>query len=1008
MQIPLTTIAILTDDYLEYQKLIVDPMASFFENAGFGTLCIAGHELDPNPDRQLEYAVCNAIYDAARDYNLGGIVCLSSTLIRNQEFDRLAVLTRRFADVPIVSFGMRLDGVPSVFIKEDNATYNLYEHLLSQRPANKLVFVTGKTHETYSIVREKCFREATKRHGYAEDKLIVVNGNCSATDTYEAVAKVLRQQPDINIIATANDHMAESVLRAVNACGLNVPEDVLITGFDDTFEATRVHPAITTVRQPLCEASSRCAELLVNLIRGKQKVSIDSTNYHIELDAELVVRGSTSARQQGHLDTATSACELSELLASGLSGLSVPDGVDLNVLGMAFWKTMNEKCKTLEMCLNNYLKQPSITPQSVHWWNNVFHQMQKMVEHGAIKSVDQNTKIQVISAITTVRQHLWTVCMDVEFSRQRAYCAKASMQLQISSCSKLPDLLDIMGRLLKQTLIKRCFFVCYLNPGAIADSHAQLLYAYVNGVEREIAPATFSTADLLPEPYEKEVEHGLMVQMPISAGCEIFGYLLLDPEQLDFLYIHGISECIGNALRNQNMIQQLEKQTHSLQISNKELITLANHDNLTGLPNRLNFNTSLQSCISSASENQTKITLLFIDLDGFKLINDTLGHHAGDCLLYEIGMRLTESTKSSLGEGGFIARVGGDEFTATITAVNSGEQIDTIVARIINSLARPYYVNNRTINISASIGIADFPDDADNLESLIKNADLAMYSAKEKGKNRAARYRSELSIASAKLMQMDSDMRDALTNGEIYLHYQPRVDIATGKICAVEALMRWSMETLSGQIQIAPDLFIAIAEKTGFISQLDAFALNESCRQARKWELAGTPVLVAVNISVIHLQQDAFVDNVISTLNRHQLSAHLLELEITESAMMTQVEDNVKKLHNLRDHGIQLSIDDFGTGYSSLNYLKQLPVNNLKIDRSFIPDQRALLLHGSADAAIIKSIIALGISMDFQIIAEGIETDQQRQLLSSLGCHEAQGFLFAHPGPATEIDKLFA
>ncbi|MDC0435347.1 EAL domain-containing protein [bacterium] len=1008
MQTPPATIAILTDDYLEYQKLIVDPMASFFENSGFGTLCITGHELDPSHDHQQDYTVCNAIYEAARNYNLDGIVCLSGTLVRDQKLEKLAALTRRFTEIPVVSFGTRLDGVPSVFIEEDNATRDLYEHLLSQRAANKLAFVTGKTSETYSIVREKCFRAAARRHGYSDDKVIVVNGNCSATDTYNALIKVLDQQPDIDIIAAANDHMAESVLRAVTACGLNVPADVLITGFDDTFEATRVHPAITTVRQPLGEASSRCAELLVKLIRDKQKYSFASQSYHIALDAELVVRGSTSAYQQGQLDTARSAGELSHMLASGISGLSVPEGVDMEVLGLAFWKTMNEKCDTLEICLDNYVKRPVITPQSVHWWNNVFHQMQKMTENGAVKSVDQDTKFRVISAITSVRQHLWTVSMDVEFSRQRAYCAKASMQLQMSSCSRLSDLLDTMGRLLQQTMIQRCFFVCYLQPGATADSHAQLLYAYIDGVEQKISPGTFSTSTLLPVPFKREIESGLLVQMPISAGSEMLGYLLLDPEELDFLYIHGISECIGNALRNQNLIQQLETQTHSLQTSNKELVKLANHDSLTGLPNRLNFNTSLQTCISTAFENRSKITLLFIDLDGFKLINDTLGHHAGDCLLHEIGVRMTKATRDSLGEGGFVARVGGDEFTATIVEVNSVEQVDAIVARILNALASPYHIYNRTINISASIGVANFPSDADNLEALIKNADLAMYSAKEKGKNRAVRYKSELSVASIELMQMDNDMRDALANGDIYMHYQPRVDIGTGKLCAVEALMRWSTQTLTGQKHITPDLFIAVAEKTGFIAQLDAFALDESCRQARVWELAGTPVLVAVNISVVHLQQDGFVDSVISTLDRHKLPSHLLELEITESAMMTQVEDNVKKLHNLREHGIQLSIDDFGTGYSSLNYLKQLPVNNLKIDKSFIPDQQALLLHGSANAAIIKSIIGLGISMDFQIIAEGIETDQQRELLSSLGCHEAQGFLFAHPGPATEISKLFA
>lgn len=203
-----------------------------------------------------------------------------------------------------------------------------------------------------------------------------------------------------------------------------------------------------------------------------------------------------------------------------------------------------------------------------------------------------------------------------------------------------------------------------------------------------------------------------------------------------------------------------------------------------------------------------------------------------------------------------------------------------------------------------------------------------------------------------------------------------------------------------------PDIFIAVAEKTGFINQLDKFALDASCRQAREWELAGTPLLVAVNISVLHLQQDSFVETVLETLARYQLSAHLLELEITESAVMTQVEANVEKLHRLRSYGIQLSIDDFGTGYSSLSYLKQLPVNNLKIDKSFIADIDALSMRRSADAAIIKSVIALGRSMDFQIIAEGVETEPQRQFLRALGCHDGQGYLFARPGPAIDTTRL--
>ncbi|MFK7992849.1 MAG: EAL domain-containing protein [Granulosicoccus sp.] len=1000
------TIAVLTDEYLGYRKLIIDQLSQVFSKASYGTLCVTGRELDPAAEFHQDYAVCNSIYTATRDYQLSGIVILSSELASNSSKERVESFLSTFRDIPRVSLGLPLSAIPSVVIKETSATVALYEHLLTGDPAHKVAYISGKENNTGSSAREKCFRNVAGELGYPDSAIFHIRGNDSAADTYDAVLALLTAHPEIKALAAANDLMAESAIKAAHNLGLQIPNDIMISGFDDTREATQAYPAITTVRQPHIKAATLCAELMLDTIELHNDKRSATLSKHIEVEGELIVRESTVCSLPEPGNPALTQEAFIGHLKSAMNGQDLPDNISLEELGDALQSSLLDNSPAIDQYLQRHL--PIVPPgiSTNRWWGNLAQQLQQFtVRLGDDKTPARNIAV-ISAAIAAIRQHIWSISMDVEFEMQHVSRVKTNMQLQMSSCVKQSDILDTMKRWLNETDIDRCYLVKYSTPGEAPGKRAQLLHVHEHGDAQPIQSDYFDSCELLPECYKHVTAKGLLVQTPVYAAKTLFGYLLIDPPHLSCHYLDTAAQSIGNALRNLYLIEQLKHRSSHLQTTNKELIKLANYDELTELPNRLKFNTNLKTCGENSITTGETLTLFFIDLDGFKLVNDTLGHRAGDELLREVAMRLDKATRAAIGHKGFIARLGGDEFTVTITGINERERIEEIANALLDSLARPYTISQRTINISASIGMADLPRTADSIDALIKNADAAMYRAKDKGKNCAAWYTSELSVVSDTLLQMDNDMRIALSNGDVSMHYQPRVNIDTGKLRAVEALMRWTIDTPDGRkTRTRPDVFIAVAERTGFITQLDTFALDQSCRQARAWELAGTPLLVAVNISVLHLQQDNFVETVLETLARYNLSAHLLELEITESAVMTQVESNVAKLHRLRSHGIQLSIDDFGTGYSSLSYLKELPVNNLKIDKSFISDVDTLRMRRSADAAIIKSVIALGRSMDFQIIAEGIETEPQRQFLRALGCHEAQGYLFARPGPADAVTR---
>lgn len=422
---------------------------------------------------------------------------------------------------------------------------------------------------------------------------------------------------------------------------------------------------------------------------------------------------------------------------------------------------------------------------------------------------------------------------------------------------------------------------------------------------------------------------------------------------------------------------------------------LAYTDHLTGLPNRLLFLDRCEQAIAIARRNKAQMALLFFDLDHFKDINDTLGHHAGDLLLRSVSSKLMKILRSS----NTLARLGGDEFALLCTSIRHPEDAGIIAKKIIDLFHEPHEIDGKIVFTSASIGIVIYPDDGADSSALLKNADMAMYAAKAQGRKTLHFFSEKLNQKALEKANIEEGLRQAIKSDQLLLHYQPQIELESGRLFGVEALCRWPHPTLGF---ISPAKFIPVAEQTGMIRQLGDWVLNTACRQCAVWHLNGFPLSIAVNVSISQLRFPDFPDTVKKALNETGLPPEYLELEITESLLMNSAEESMNILKRLKSIGVKIAIDDFGTGYSSLSYLNKLSLDKLKIDQSFI---REITVRDDS-VSIVRAIVAIGHSLGLKVIAEGVETVEERGILCKLSCDEAQGYYYSRPLPASEVERL--
>ncbi|MBF0454458.1 MAG: EAL domain-containing protein [Magnetococcales bacterium] len=430
---------------------------------------------------------------------------------------------------------------------------------------------------------------------------------------------------------------------------------------------------------------------------------------------------------------------------------------------------------------------------------------------------------------------------------------------------------------------------------------------------------------------------------------------------------------------------------------NSKLKSLAFYDQLTQLANRALFNEHILAAIATASRRGSKFSIMFIDLDRFKQVNDTFGHAAGDELLCVIAQRMQASVRGT----DTVARLGGDEFAIILTEISNSEEVGHLAQTLIKRVGEPVFLKAGEAQVGASIGITLYPDDGQDQEVLCKHADIAMYQAKEAGRNTFRSFSKELQTLISNRVALEQDLKQAIEANRLSLYYQPKVDVGSGAVFGVEALVRWNR---NGEGVMGPAEFIPLAEETGLIVPMGEWVLTEACEQGVRWaKVLATPVQIAVNLSARQFMEPNFVEMVKKIVEESQIQPAFLELEITESMVMGDVEEAIDIMNKLRALGVTLAIDDFGTGFSSLNHLKRFPVTTLKIDRSFVQD----LTCDPEDDAIVEAVISMAKSLKLNVVAEGVETKKQLGFLEGNNCHSVQGFFFSKPLPSDELLPLF-
>lgn len=729
-------IAILNRWYDQYQVDSIEFLTERLNRIGYGVVCITAREFQSNSDLKEHHAICQLIYSDVNNFRFDGLIALSGTFAVGADNSTISQFLNSFC-LPKVSYGLALPDIPSVAFNQACGVHDLMQHLLKPGNKKEFVFIRGVIEDDhYSRKREVIFRNTLIENGVDEQRIHYINGNYNAYTAYRRTLELLTENRAIDCIVAANDIMAASAASAAKVLGLSIPKEISICGFDDSIHATSFSPALTTVRQPLKQLAEECVSLLLNIIESNTdglsgwKRPKESFESQVLIDPELIIRGSINdslTRASVHQPFSHSE------LASAMCGLTGPKEISLSCFSQALIDTLESGSSDLTDILSRFDSQS--IGRYLHWWKNLCDHISNILREREFKPENVSC---VNSAMSIVRRKIWAIETDLEINSIRSREIRSEFQFAMGSCNTMEDIVSALDEWLIKP--KRCFLITYNTIGTKPDSSARVVHAYTQNEVLSEAYLPFNSKEILPDSMQDELSNSLLVLSPVYTDELLFGYLLMDPSELDLLYIDAAAVSIGNAMRTQYHQSELKAQRDSLKSVNEELLKLANFDALTGLANRLNFQKNLCSSLQFARETHRRTSLMFIDLDGFKTVNDTLGHDIGDLLLVKVGSILQERLARYSDFDSFISRLGGDEFTILLTHESERSNPKYTAEDVLRSLSDTIVIKDKPIKISASIGCATFPDDARDEDSLVKCADVAMYAAKNSGKDRCAMF----------------------------------------------------------------------------------------------------------------------------------------------------------------------------------------------------------------------------------------------------------------------------
>jgi diguanylate cyclase (GGDEF)-like protein len=924
-----------------------------------------------------------------------GLLFLGWSVLFDNE--NLKEFSDRFIHLPLLSLGKTFPDIPSVFVEGGHYVREILLHLINQHQYKNIAFVEPWKEDN----RKNEYIQTMEEYGAYNPELFISAQDLSGVMLSERPQRALEilldeREVKVDAILLMRSEEARLMLEQLKQRGLNVPNDIAITSYEDDLSIQYASPPVTTVYFPFWELGFAGCEKLIELLR-QGKIPLSTS-----VPGRVLYRNSCGCMHEQEQFNGSDA------VSSPIADSSYPadEGANfgLNVLlEQSLRMSIENNSLAFLTTLQTQLKQ------NISGHNDY----QKLISryrsfYSSDPGLSEGEKARL--------EDLWHLCRVVISESEKSWIAndmirKRNRDLTLEEFSQsllntfsIPKILDVLEFNLGLLAIRSCnIFLSKSKERRFEE--CDHIYGFIDNRRSLIKVEEVNIKQYMRHFIREEDQGRILIVSLLHVEMNDIGFICFEPGPLEGMLYLRLAIQLSNALIGTIMVDQLTYEIKLRKEKEKQLTYYAQFDTATALLNRRSLYDGI-SLIGTTSD----FCMLYLDVDGFKNVNDSLGHDAGDLLLIELSNRIKSVLKNQLvklpkylvsdndREVDALFRIGGDEFAAIINHSGHGE-VEDLTQQLIDHVRTPYYIKNSRVTISCSIGISCYPADTRDGKLLIQYADIAMYQAKKAGGSNYKFFNPYMEQESLMKLELENHLRQALDNHELFLHYQPQVDCSTGEIIGVEALLRWVHPTIGN---ISPATFIPIAEESGLIVTIGDWVLLKACEQLRIWQEEGLPPLImAVNLSVKQFMDGKLVEKVRSVLETTGIDARLLELEITENVAMT--DDQFTMIHELRNLGVAISVDDFGTQYSSLSYLKRFPVTKLKLDQSFVRG----ILSDPKDMEMVRAIIFVAKAFELDIIAEGVETLSEAECLLEMGCSLMQGYYFHRPMLPENISQLF-